>query len=104
MATSQVNAPPRGTLSRPSRSTPEWLSRYHHATRRPAGIALTILPLALLYGLGLLVASPGARSGVDLISDELQRKVEEQGGQIKEGNERAEALLAAAPSSAGCCA
>ncbi|MEC9072736.1 MAG: CPBP family intramembrane glutamic endopeptidase, partial [Myxococcota bacterium] len=30
-----------------------------------------ILPLALLYGLGLLVASPSARSGVDLISDEL---------------------------------
>ncbi|MGM0577595.1 MAG: CPBP family glutamic-type intramembrane protease [Myxococcota bacterium] len=45
-----------------------WLARYHRSTRRPAGAALVALPLALLYGLGLPAASPGARSGVDVVS------------------------------------
>ena len=48
-----------------------WLGRYHEATRRPAASALTVLPLALLYGLGLLVAAPDARSGVDVVSGAL---------------------------------
>jgi len=41
---------------------------YHLKTRAPLGAALTVLPLALIYGLGLLAAAPEARSGVDQIS------------------------------------
>ena len=41
---------------------------YHQTTRHPAMVALAVLPLALIYGLGLLWASPGARSGVDIIT------------------------------------
>lgn len=47
------------------------LTAYHRATRDPLGAALTVLPLALLYGLGLLAAAPEARSGVDLVSGVL---------------------------------
>ena len=42
------------------------VQHYHHATRHPATVALAVLPLSLIYGLGLLWASPEARSGVDL--------------------------------------
>ena len=52
---------PRGTIA--SR-----LMDYHLKTRAPLGAALTVLPLALIYGLGLLAAAPEARSGVDQIS------------------------------------
>ena len=45
--------------------------RYHHATRGPAPAALMVVPLFLLYGLGLLVASPGAHSGADFVSEAL---------------------------------
>ncbi|MBD91115.1 MAG: hypothetical protein CL940_12330 [Deltaproteobacteria bacterium] len=44
------------------------LKAYHEATRAPLGAALTVLPLALIYGLGLLAAAPEARSGVDVVS------------------------------------
>ena len=47
------------------------LRSYHRATRHPATIALAILPLALVYGLGLLWASPVARSGVDVVTGVL---------------------------------
>jgi len=42
--------------------------RYHLLTRATATVALTTVPLVLLYGLGLLGATPEARSGVDLLS------------------------------------
>jgi len=71
MTATHASAPRQSGPHRSLTGTPEWLTRYHHATRLPAGMALTVLPLALLYGLGLLVASPSARSGVDLISDKL---------------------------------
>ena len=44
------------------------LKAYHLATRAPLGATLTVLPLALIYGLGLLAAAPEARSGVDVVS------------------------------------
>lgn len=47
------------------------LRRYHHRTRQPACVALTVLPLALLYGIGVLWASPHARSGVDVVTGVL---------------------------------
>ena len=46
----------------------EPIRAYHVATRAPLGATLTVLPLALIYGLGLLVAAPEARSGVDVVS------------------------------------
>lgn len=49
----------------------ETLRRYLDATREPAGAAAAVLPLVLLYGLGLPSASPQARSGVDVVSDPL---------------------------------
>lgn len=50
---------------------PSTLRRYHQATRSPAGAALLAVPLFLLYALGLLMASPSARSGADFISGRL---------------------------------
>ena len=67
MTTSVQTAP----LRMGSPSSGRWWTRYHNATRQPAGIALTVLPLALVYGLGLLTTSPSARSGVDVISGQL---------------------------------
>ena len=52
---------------------------YHHATRHPATVALAVLPLALVYGLGLLWASPAARSGVDLVTGILMSNLGVQG-------------------------
>ena len=43
------------------------LKAYHLATRAPLGAMLTVLHLALIYGLGLLAAAPEARSGVDVV-------------------------------------
>jgi len=42
-------------------------------------VALTVTPLVLLYGLGLLVASPRARAGADLISGALLAHLGRQG-------------------------
>lgn len=47
------------------------VSAYHRHTKTPAVSALLVLPLFLLYGLGLLIASPQARSGVDFVSGSL---------------------------------
>ncbi|MCC6621126.1 MAG: CPBP family intramembrane metalloprotease [Deltaproteobacteria bacterium] len=44
---------------------------YQRKTRDPATVALAVVPLVLVYGLGLLHASGHARSGVDLVSDQL---------------------------------
>ena len=52
---------------------------YHHATRHPATVALAVLPLALIYGLGLLWASPAARSGVDVVTGFLMARLGVQG-------------------------
>lgn len=53
----------------------DWFDTYRERTREPATVALATVPLVLLYGLGLLAASPAARSGVDLISSHLLAKV-----------------------------
>lgn len=52
---------------------------YHRNSRHPATIALAVLPLALVYGLGLLWASPAARSGVDVITGLLMTHLGFQG-------------------------
>ncbi len=44
---------------------------YQRKTRDPATVALAVVPLVLVYGLGLLHATERARSGVDLVSDQL---------------------------------
>ena len=49
----------------------DWLELYHHRTREVSTVALSVVPLVLLYGLFLPLASPWARSGVDLISGPL---------------------------------
>jgi membrane protease YdiL (CAAX protease family) len=49
----------------------DWFDRYHHFTRTTATAALTTVPLVLLYGVGLLAASEGARSAVDLVTAPL---------------------------------
>jgi len=51
--------------------SPAWLASYHRASRDPATSALAILPLVVLYGVGLAHASPRARSGVDPVSEQL---------------------------------
>lgn len=55
------------------------LQSYHRATRHPATVALAVLPLALIYGLGLLWASPHARSGVDVVTGFLMTHLGVQG-------------------------
>jgi len=55
------------------------MHQYHSATRHPATIALAVLPLALIYGLGLLWASPHARSGVDIVTHVLMSHLGVQG-------------------------
>ena len=65
-----VTSHPRsGSL--PSFQIAEWWVNYHRVTRLPAGAALTALPLVLVYGLGLLLTSPEARSGVDVVTGHL---------------------------------
>jgi len=44
---------------------------YQRKTRDPATVALAVVPLVLVYGLGLLQASAAARSGVDVVSGAL---------------------------------
>ena len=51
-----------------SRIVPAWLSDYHRATRDPATNALAVLPLLLLYGLGLAQTGAAPRSSVDWVS------------------------------------
>jgi hypothetical protein len=49
----------------------DWIERYLLRTREVSTVALSSVPLILVYGLLLPVASPWARSGVDLISGPL---------------------------------
>jgi len=44
---------------------------YQRRTKDASTVALAVVPLVLVYGLGLLHASPGARAGVDVVSDQL---------------------------------
>lgn len=44
---------------------------YQRRTKDVATVALAVVPLVLVYGLGLLHASPRARAGVDVVSDQL---------------------------------
>lgn len=49
----------------------DWLEAYLARTRELATTALAVVPLVLIYGLGLLTASERARSGVDVVSTHL---------------------------------
>jgi len=49
----------------------DWIELYLMRTREVSTVALGAVPLILIYGLLLPVASPWARSGVDLISGPL---------------------------------
>lgn len=51
----------------------DWFDRYRYLTRTTATVAFATVPLVLIYGLGLLVASPLARSGVDIVSVPILR-------------------------------
>ncbi len=62
-----------------SRLVPGWLADYHRTTREATTSALAVIPLMLVYGVGLLFASPGARSGVDPVSQTLRRQLTEDG-------------------------
>jgi len=53
----------------------DWFDRYRYLTRTTATVALTTVPLVLLYGLGLLWASPAAQSGVDIISTPILERL-----------------------------
>ncbi|MFT7579035.1 MAG: membrane protease YdiL (CAAX protease family) [Myxococcota bacterium] len=55
------------------------VARYLRQTREPATIALALVPLVLIYGLGVQVASPATRSGVDMVTQHLQRGLSETG-------------------------
>ncbi|MCB9728455.1 MAG: CPBP family intramembrane metalloprotease [Deltaproteobacteria bacterium] len=62
------------TAGRQTRASPprfQWIRSYLRSSRRPEGAALAALPLLLIYGYGLLIASPAARSGVDGVSSAL---------------------------------
>ncbi len=49
----------------------DWLEAYLARTRELATTAFAVVPLVLVYGLGLLTASERARSGVDFVSTRL---------------------------------
>lgn len=53
----------------------DWFDAYLARTRELATTALAVVPLVLVYGLGLLGASEEARSGVDLVSTHLVSRV-----------------------------
>lgn len=53
----------------------DWLETYHLRTREVSTVALAVVPLVLVYGIGLTMASPWARSGVDLISGPLMAEL-----------------------------
>lgn len=55
------------------------LRGYLAQSRRAPTVALTVTPLVLLYGLGLLAASPRARAGADLVSGALMGQLGRQG-------------------------
>ena len=63
----------------PESDTVQVLSEYHKVSKDPAFVAMASLPLALCYSLGLMWASPHARSGVDLITSTLMGTLGEQG-------------------------
>lgn len=56
---------------RPEAPALPWYRAYLQGSRRAEGAALAVLPLVLIYGVGLLYASPEARSGVDFFSQTL---------------------------------
>ncbi|TNF31913.1 MAG: CPBP family intramembrane metalloprotease [Deltaproteobacteria bacterium] len=77
-ARSTSASPARGRAStRPARFG--WLGRYLATTRTPAASALAVLPLLLLYGVGLAFASEHARSGVDPVSGPLRASLSRDG-------------------------
>jgi len=80
-AHSSRRAPPRRTRSAPSAPASRlgWLGDYLRTTRDPATNALAVLPLLLLYGVGLLFASEHARSGVDPVSGPLRASLSRDG-------------------------
>lgn len=47
------------------------LETYHRRTRDTTTVALAVVPLVLIYGLGLLQASRAAQAGVDIVSGQL---------------------------------
>lgn len=49
----------------------DWLEAYLARTREISTTALAVVPLILVYGLGLLTASSHARAGVDILSPHL---------------------------------
>lgn len=53
----------------------DWLEAYLARTREQATTALAVVPLVLVYGLGLMTASERARSGVDFVSTRLVSEV-----------------------------
>lgn len=53
----------------------DWFEAYLARTRELATTALAVVPLVLVYGLGLLTASERARSGVDFVSTRLVSNV-----------------------------
>ncbi len=55
------------------------LADYHRRTRRGPDTALATVPLVLCYGLGLLIASPHARSGLDVVSASLRATLGDDG-------------------------
>lgn len=53
----------------------DWLEAYLSRTREASTTALAVVPLVLVYGLGLMTASERARSGVDFVSTRLVAQV-----------------------------
>jgi hypothetical protein len=49
----------------------DWLEAYLARTQERSTTALAVVPLVLIYGIGLRFASPHARSGVDILSGPL---------------------------------
>ncbi len=49
----------------------DWFEAYLARTRERSTTALALVPLVLIYGLGLRFASPHAQSGVDILSGHL---------------------------------
>lgn len=71
----------RAATPRPAAGRPRlgWLGRYLATTREPATSALAVLPLVLLYGVGLAFASDHARSGIDIVSPPLRASLSRDG-------------------------
>ena len=49
--------------------------QYHLATREPSTNVLAVIPVFLIYSLGLLIASPSTLNGADLASPALMNSL-----------------------------